>query len=97
MGRNAASVFPAAVAAEMMRSPLPSSTMGIAASWASRSVVHPLRQIHRCTFSCSIVIDSDGGGDAAPGGLFDSEPEGGEIVMVARWRLRHGRRRRRGG
>ena len=43
IGRNAASVFPAAVRAAMIRSPVPSKISWIASTWMGRSFVHFIR------------------------------------------------------
>ena len=43
IGRNAASVFPAAVLAAMIRSPVPSKTSWMASTWIWRSFVQRIR------------------------------------------------------
>src|SRR3954463_2041141 len=53
MGKNAASVFPPAVGAEMITSWSPARTGSTASAWAGRKLVQPLPWIQRRTPRCS--------------------------------------------
>src|SRR6185437_10640465 len=72
MGRNAASVLPAAVAAAMIRSWDVVRSEVIARSWMGRNALHSLRQIHSLTSSSR---SSNAG---------DSDLEGGELIIGTR-------------
>lgn len=69
MGRNAASVLPAAVAAAMMTSWSAPKSAGIARSWASRREVQPSAHIQRWI---------RGSRRSKP---TDSELEGGKLIV----------------
>src|SRR5579863_9238406 len=69
IGRNAASVLPEAVLAEMIRSRLPSRSRGVARSCASRKAVQPCSQIHFWISGCSRSNAAD-----------ELELEGGELI-----------------
>src|SRR6478735_10355023 len=72
IGRKAASVLPAAVAAATIRSPERSRIGATDRSWISRSSCHSLRQTHRWTFGSSR--------SKAEG---DSDLERGELIVSA--------------
>src|ERR1700734_1085545 len=81
IGRNAASVFPAAVAAAMMTSRSAPMSAGTARSCASRSSVQPSLQIHRRIRSSSWSK------------LRESvEPEAGELIIAISRYVRHAAR-----
>src|SRR5690348_14806669 len=69
MGRNAASVLPEAVFAEMIRSRLPSRSRGAARSCASRKSVQPCSHIHFWISGCNRSKATDG-----------LDFEGGELI-----------------